>query len=387
VTQRAIRICYIGNPESPHVGRWVRHFKSRGFDVTVLSYFSPQPGLAQNVPVTAVRGPSRIESGARLTSHTIPQGLPGLRRLVTAGRLKTGGFYAALAQLAPDIVHGHYASDYGFLAAVAGRHPLVVSAWGSDLLVDPKASPLVRRMVRWTLRRSDLVTYDANVLADAARELGARNHMLLRVVMGVDREFFAAAAESVTPGDRLPVIVSLRSLDRELFNVDTVIRAMALVHRQVPKARLQVGNDGRLRPRLERLAADLGLRDTVQFTGYTSSRAELARLLGRAAVYVSAPSSDGTSVTLLEAMACGAYPVVSDIPANQEWVDALGGELVPTRDPVRLADAMVRGLTDASRRQVAAARNEAIIRRDGLWDTNMARMESAYRELAAARSG
>jgi glycosyltransferase involved in cell wall biosynthesis len=99
---------------------------------------------------------------------------------------------------------------------------------------------------------------------------------------------------------------------------------------------------------------------------------------------VSVPSSDGTSVTLLEAMAAGAYPVVSDIVSNGEWIDRSGGELVPVGNVPELAAAIVRGLTQSDRRERAATRNLDIVRSRGLWEQNMRRVEDAYRGLMRA---
>jgi glycosyltransferase involved in cell wall biosynthesis len=120
----------------------------------------------------------------------------------------------------------------------------------------------------------------------------------------------------------------------------------------------------------------------VSFVGFARGPEELAALLGEAAVYVSVPSSDGTSVTLLEAMTAGAYPIVSDLEANREWIGPEGGSVVPPGKAAPLADAIVDALNDPTRRASAAERNLDLVRQEGSWETNMARMECAYRALA-----
>jgi glycosyltransferase involved in cell wall biosynthesis len=310
---------------------------------------------------------------------------PGLLRLVTAARLRAAGFYGELERINPDVVHAHYVSDYGVLAAMSGRHPMVVSAWGSDLLVDPRLSVITRRLVRWVLGRADLVTYNSTQLGEAARAMGARPERLLEVVLGVGREMLEALSPSrVPPAERAPTIVSQRSLERPLYNVDQVIMAMPEVLKQVPAARLLVGGEGALQGQLRELAARLEVTHAVEFIGTASWPAGLAERLGKAAVYVSVPSSEGTSVTLLEAMAAGAYPVVSDLPSNREWVGDEGGALVPLGEVAPLARALVTGLLDPDRRVMAAKRNWKVIEDRGLWDVNMGRMEKAYLDLAAA---
>jgi glycosyltransferase involved in cell wall biosynthesis len=377
-----IKLCMIGNPDSIHVQRWARHFSQRGFDVRLLSYYQPRVefGGAPAVHFLRARGPGARRAGAR--SAAAMGRFPGMLRLVTAARLRAAGFYRELRRINPDVLHAHYVSDYGFLAALSGRHPMVVSAWGSDLLVDPKLSMITRRLVRWVLARADLITYNADQLGQAARAMGAPAERLLQVVIGVGPEMLdALSTRMVAPADREPVILSQRSLERTLYNVDVVISAMPEVLRRVPAARLVIGGEGALTGQLQDLARRLNVAGAVEFSGTATWPAGLADRLGKAAVYVSVPSSEGTSVTMLEAMAAGAYPIVTDLPANREWVTPQGGTLVPVGQVAPLAEAIVAALENPSLRESAATHNRKLINERGLWDLNMARMEKAYRDL------
>ncbi len=385
-----IKICMIANPDSIHVQRWARHFSQRGFDVSLLSYYQPRTDFGGNPAVHFVRARGSGARRAGPRSAATMARFPGLLRLATATRLKAAGFYRELARINPDVVHAHYVSDYGFLAALSGRHPLVVSAWGSDLLVDPGLSAITRRLVRWVLSRSDLVTYSSDQLGQVARAMGTPQRRLMQVVLGVGPQMLdALATRALPPEEREPIILSQRSLERNLYNVDVVIKAMPEVLRKVPAARLVVGGEGALREQLEGLARTLDVGRAVDFAGTATWPEGLAERLGRAAVYVSVPSSEGTSVTMLEAMAAGAYPVVSDLPTNREWVSAEGGAVVPVGQVAALADAVVEALESPARRASAAKHNRALIDERGLWDVNMARMEKAYRNLAGvgAESG
>ena len=305
---------------------------------------------------------------------------PGAMRLVTAARLRLAGLRRQLRDARPDIVHGHYISDYGFLAATGGIRPLVTTAWGSDLLRDPRESAITNRLVRWTIRESALVTYNADVLGTAAASYGARSEQLLKVVLGVD-SIFLDPSLAMPQRARPPVIISHRSLDRTLFNVDLIIGAMPQVLRSVPDARLLIGHTGRLDASLRELAQRLGVQASVDFIGRAPDARSLAGRFANAAVYVAIPDSDGSSVTLLEAMAAGSYPVLSDIPSNREWVAPDGGTLVPSRDAGALASALSEALSDPGRREKAAVRNRGVIQEHGTWDRNMARMDEAYRRL------
>jgi glycosyltransferase involved in cell wall biosynthesis len=390
--KRHIKVCIIGNPDSIHVQRWARHFSGRAFDISVLTYYQPRAAqrgqgtiseLGSNTRVHFVRTRTSAPSGGGKRSAAAISRFPGLRRLIAAARLSAAGFYRELNSINPDVVHAHYVSDYGFLAALSGRHPIVMTAWGSDLLVDPGLSMITRRLVKWALARADLVTYNSHQLGQAARAMGAHKERMLEVVLGVGPEMLEALrTRLVPPEDRVPMILSQRSLERNLYNVDVTIKAMPAVIRAVPAARLIVGGEGALRGGLEVLARELGVAHAVEFAGLATWPEGLADRLGKAAVYVSVPSSESTSVTLLEAMAAGAYPIVSDLPANREWVSPDTGSVVPVRQVPPLADAIVSALEDPDRRMSAAKRNRRLIDERGLWDVNMALMEKAYRDLA-----
>jgi glycosyltransferase involved in cell wall biosynthesis len=382
------KICLIGNPDSIHVQRWANHFAQRGFEVSLLSYYQPTTTFNGNPSVHFVRSRASGPRRAGPKSLAAMGRFPGMLRLVTAARLKAAGFYRELNRINPDVVHAHYVSDYGFLAALSGRHPMVVTAWGSDLLVDARASAITRFLVKWVLSKADLVTYNSDQLGDAARAMGTPSDRLLKVVLGVGPEMLdALRTRTVPPGERKAVILSQRSLGRTLYNVDVVINAMPDVLARVPDARLVVGGDGALRSQLEDLSRRTGVAHAVEFVGSATWPVGLAERLGQAAVYVSVPSSEGTSVTLLEAMAAGAYPVVSDLPSNREWVSPMGGAVVPVKQVAPLATALIAALGDPAGRASAATINRQLIDERGLWDSNMAQMEKAYRRLAKMDRG
>jgi len=126
-------------------------------------------------------------------------------------------------------------------------------------------------------------------------------------------------------------------------------------------------------------AEELG--EGVRFAGFLSQEAFRDALDG-AEVFVSVPSSDATSVALLQAMAVGCFPIVSDLASQQELVeDGVQGLRVPVRDEAALANAIARALEDRELRHAAVERNRRFVEEYGLLETNMARMEAWYYRL------
>ena len=125
---------------------------------------------------------------------------------------------------------------------------------------------------------------------------------------------------------------------------------------------------------------DLKLEGVVHFHGMVDED-EMARLVNEAHVSVSIPRSDATSVSLLESMAAGLPVVVSDLPANRQWVDASGGVLIDPRDDEALAQVLL-DLLDAPELALSQGRrNREKVHPAASRRAQMDRMDALYREL------
>jgi len=350
-----VRIATLSNASVVHTRRWVEHFRARGHEVRLWS-LEPGPVAlgARPLPRAPLPGVLRY-----------PLAAPALRR--------------ELAAFAPDVVDAHYVPNYGVLAALAGHRPFSVAAWGSDLLLAAGRDPFQRARARFVLTRASLVLCDAANLAAAAVRAGAPATRVRTIPWGVDRARFRAAGERV-PGR----IVSVR-MHEPVYDLDTVIDALAPVLAARPDAEAVFAGDGSRRAALERRAAALLPPGRWRFTGRLEPAA-MAELLARADVVVSASHSDSTSQSLLEAMAAGALPVVSDIPGNREWVGPDdGARLFPAGDARALAAALAAALDDPAWAARARARNAGVVAARGDWATNLARIEACFECLAAGR--
>ena len=258
-----------------------------------------------------------------------------------------------------DVLHCHQYSPfvYGRIAAMWNRRLRIVYTEHGRLSDAPPTWK--RRLV------NPLLSYfDGSIIA-VSHEL--RDYMIqscfprerVRVIHnGIEP---AAAA---TPLDRRKARMLL-GLDERAFVVTTVARldpvkdlvtlldAFAVVRRRAPGARLVIVGDGPERPRLEARAAQVDLAGSVQITGY---RSDVRALLPAADVYASSSISEGVSITILEAMATGIPVVATAVGGTPEILsDGTGGILVPSRDPARMAAAIVSLAEDHRRRGALAA--------------------------------
>jgi len=352
-----MKLCLLANAESIHTQRWATYFSQNGHSVTVLSLSKG------NIPGVTVRcvGP---EPGVYGRLAYLAAVLP---------------VRIALKALKPDVLHAHYAGGYGLLGALADYHPLIISAWGSDVLVVPRAEPLMKRIILKCLERADLITSVAAHMTASIRALGVTKE-ILTLPLGVDTEIFCPRPAASPRTETSPLIVSTRHLE-EVYNLSLLVDALPEILLAVPSARVVIIGDGSMRNRLEMHAHRLGVEHSILFLGRVTPQ-EVASYLVRADVFVSTSLSDGNNISLNEAMACGAFPVVTDISANREWIqNGVNGYLVDAHDPCDLATQVVGALRTPELRSRAAARNWEIIRERASWKAAMETMEQRYQVI------
>ena len=187
-----------------------------------------------------------------------------------------------------------------------------------------------------------------------------------------------------------PVILSPRGL-HPVYNIDTIIRSIPAVKAAFPEVvyllrRYNV--DAAYQLQIEALILELGLQSNTRWIGRVEPWERLADVYGMADLVLSVPSSDSTSVSLLEAFACGAPVIASDLPSVREWIiPGENGELAPARDHVQLAQATLRLLQDPQRRLAYAEKNRNLVQERADHQREMEKMESLYLGLLSSAPG
>jgi glycosyltransferase involved in cell wall biosynthesis len=366
-----MRLCLIANPNSMHTVRWVRYFAGRGHDVHLIG----EKPLAVALP-------------GGITFHD-------LTRRTNVRKLRYATWSRAVRRLVrevqPDVLHAHQVASAGWLGAATGYHPFLVTSWGSDLLLGARRSLVQRQLARWVLGRADYVTCVSQPLAEAAHALGVPAHKVEVVHWGVDTEVFhagdASSDLSMTEA-AAPLVLSIRGM-RSIYNPLVIAQAIPAVLAQRLDARFVIRTysvDTDLLARFQDIIHQSGAAGAVEYVGDLPDDHAIADLYRQAAVAISVPFSDGTPQSVLEAMACGAAPVVSDLPSLRDWLRPdVEGLFVPVDDAGALAAAILRLLgDDILRRSVQAAAVRLVQERadSRLW---MQRYEQIYQQLAAGQ--
>jgi glycosyltransferase involved in cell wall biosynthesis len=288
-------------------------------------------------------------------------------------------FRRLTSQINPDLVHAGPIQSCAFIAALTGFHPLLTMSWGFDLIQDADRNRWWGWATRYALRRSDYFTSDAEVTRQKAITFGVNPGRSIVFPWGADLEHFAPeAAETAKREDGLTIFCN-RSWE-PLYGVDVLARAFVKVAQTRPEVSLLLIGDGSQGALIRQIIDRGGVGEQVTFAGQISQR-DLPRYYHMADLYVSPSHIDGSSVSLMEALACGLPCLVSDIPANREWVrDGQNGWLFPDGDTGALAAGIIKILENREQltRVRRAARATAEEKAD--WKKNFGKLLGAYEQ-------
>ncbi len=294
---------------------------------------------------------------------------------------------AVLEQVQPDVVHAGPIQSCAFLTALAGFHPLLAMSWGSDLLVDAHRDEFWEWMTRYTLRRADrLITDCAEVSEAAVRIAGVPRERIVQFPWGVDLGRFHPGPDTLglrrRPGWEDGILVIATRSWEPGYGVLHLLAAFAEAHAKAPRLRLALLGSGSQRAQVEGFLREQRLEKAVLLAGAVAAE-RLPEYFRAVDLYASCAYSDGSSLSLLEAMATGLPVLATDRASNREWIaEESQGRLAPFGDVGAIAAGMVElaGLSAAGRRE-AAVRNRAVVEQRADWKRNAARLLEAYRAV------
>jgi glycosyltransferase involved in cell wall biosynthesis len=291
-------------------------------------------------------------------------------------------FDTVVREIQPDLIHAGPVQSCGFMAAVQGQHPFMVMSWGSDILVDADRDDLMRWLTRYTLARADWLLCDCQAVRDKVQSIVPfADDRIVQFPWGIDLSRFPARpAREAAAG--LFHILSTRSWEPG-YGTETTLLAFEQAHRRDPRLRLTLLGSGALRHWVEAFVAEHALAEVVNLPGLLPAD-RLPDLFRATDLYLSTAPSDGTSISLLEAMATGLPAVVVDNPGNREWiVPGRNGWLVPAGDAAATATALLEAAAMPAALQQLGTANRQIALARANWDTNVAQLLAAYDRIAA----
>jgi len=292
-----MRVGLIAHSNSPWAPFYAHYFRERGHDLLMIS-FHPKP-----IPGIDLHYVGTQSADGCLPKWIYLQRVPRVRRLLRHWR--------------PDVVLAAYIRSNGLVGALTKCSALVVSCRGTDLGWGLRGA-LDRWPTRWIGGRAEIVHTSSPELAEDLTACGIDPGKIIVIPLGTDPTQFPRRVASRSPG---PVRLLCNRKHFPIYDNDTIVRALALLHRDGFEFDCRFAGTGATLEATRRLVRALGLEERIRFLGDVE-HAEMPRLLEWADLFVSAARSDGAPSSLFEAMSAGVFPVVSDVRANRDWLES-----------------------------------------------------------------
>jgi glycosyltransferase involved in cell wall biosynthesis len=371
--QGAMRILYFTRDYTPHDHRFLTALAETGHEVHYLRLERRGHQQEDRVLPEGVRRVNWAGGQEPFRVKDIPRLLLSLRRV--------------LRRVRPDVLHAGPIQTAGLLAAMSGFHPLVTMSWGSDLLRDADRKRWFRWATRYTLKRSDVLIGDCDAVRRKAMDFGYPEKWIVTFPWGVDLEQFSPGEDEGLRAragwEDAFVLLHLRSWE-PVYGVDVFASAFAVAAKQCPELRLFLLGNGSLAGEIRQIFIRGGVMERVYFSGQVKY-AQLPNYYRAADLYVSASHSDGSSVSLMEALACGLPALVSDIPGNCEWVTpGEQGWRFPDGDVEALAKGILQAVGQWEDRPKISRKSRKLAEERANWPENFNNLLDAY-EMAIKR--
>jgi glycosyltransferase involved in cell wall biosynthesis len=364
-----MKILYFSRNYTPHDFRFLNSLSKTGHEIFYLKLEAnhrqtedrPVPENVRQILWAGGRSEFRWRDVPRLTFS--------LRRVIR--------------EIHPDIIHAGPIQNCAFLVALSGFRRLLSMSWGYDLVMDADKSAWMRWVTRYTLRRSAYFTSDANVTREKAIAFGMKPENTVVFPWGVDLEQFTRKTFKRSNVQTLTLFCS-RTWE-PIYGVDVLAKAFVKAANENPNVNLILLGGGSQGAYLRQILMSGGVMERVHFGGQVGYK-DLPRWYHMADLYISPSHVDGTSVTLLEALASGLPCLVSDIPGNREWIEnGVNGWLFRDGDVDDLAEKILYAIKNQRefRKMGELARKTAEERAD--WQKNFGKLLEAYEKVVNRR--
>lgn len=359
-------ICYI-SPISIHSYRWIEAFRRKGYRISVITdlrtWIAPRP---RNIPIYYLPTLDRANLHCRLIPNFV-----SIRKILKKDK--------------PDLVHLHVQHHYA-PAVYFSHFPYLLHSWGLEVLGLHHTSSFRRILAKQAAAKARKIIVDANCMKQIWNGMGIPENKVEVIPFGVDTDLFNPTMNGASIREKLDIrknditIISTRPFFKH-YNIECLVKAAAIVTKRHENVKFIIKGRGPLERNIRTLAEKLRVFQHLRFTDPVPYR-EMPQHLAAANIYVSPSFIDSTSVSLLEAMACGLPPITTDIPGNREWItNEVNGLLYPPKDHRALAEKITQLVENRNSRRQFGRRSRQIVLEKATWKQCVAKMEAIYQSI------
>jgi glycosyltransferase involved in cell wall biosynthesis len=359
------RILYFSSDYSPHDHRFLSAIRDGGHQAFHLRLQANLRQVEDRPVPEGVQIVQWVGGKDKFRWLDLPKYVLSLRRVIK--------------QIKPDLIHAGPIQTCAFIAVLTGFRPILTMSWGFDLMDDVHRSWWYEQITHYVLRNSTFFTSDAMVTRDEAVTYGVNPERTIVFPWGVDLNRYTPKIWQTKKQENGFTLFCNRAWEPR-YGVDVLAKAFVKVAGATPNVRLMLLGSGSQGARIRQILLNGGVLERVTFGGQVS-QIELPRWYHWADVYISPSHVDGSSVSLMEALACGLPCLVSDIPANQEWVtEGENGWLFRDGDADALATKILQAFEQCKSLPEIGKAARAVAEERADWTKNAAKLMQAYQQ-------
>lgn len=319
-------------------------------------------------------------SGEVIETKEIPKKGSRISRIMAA--------FVFLAQLvfdrtSYDITLSERATSYGFFSLFINSKIRIVAQQGiTDAFPEEGVTGWFKRILQKSIyTKADLIHAWGYVMTYAMLECNASPSRILVKPKGLDLRKYRFSSH---PANETITLIVTRSLFA-IYRHEEILKALAIVKASGVSLKCMMVGSGVLEDHLKEQTEILGLNDQVIWKGRIENSL-LPEYLMQSQIYLAVPETEGVSASLFEAMACGCFPIVTDLPANRAFIDSgENGILVPVGRPDLLAEAILSFLKNPSKYIEGVSGNRKYIEENCNLELNMTDFYDRYKKLLSRK--
>lgn len=357
------KLLLLADGSSTHISKWALSLASKGFEIGIFSLRKDKFGWYKNV-----KNISYLYEGSKNNPSTIDiiKAAPRLKKIIS--------------DFKPDIIHAHYASSYGLLGALTGFHPFIVSVWGSDIFDFPNRSLLNKLILKYNLRKADMIMSTSHNMAIETAKYTAKKIQV--TPFGIELDVFKPRNVE-RPFDKDDIVIgTIKVLDR-IYGVQYLVESFSILVERYPQMPLKlfIVGSGPMENELREMCTVSGLQTRVRFTGWVDY-VNIPLYHNMLDIFVALSESESFGVAVLEASASGNPVVVSNVGGLAEVVEnGSTGLIVPAKNAKAAANAIEKLITDKELAQKLGSNGRNRVEKLFDWRVNLEHIIHLYYSL------
>jgi glycosyltransferase involved in cell wall biosynthesis len=362
-----MKLLFLADSTRVQTRNWIKYFNEKGYEVELVSH-TPLADFDNRFHLLT----DCKDKNGRLKNFWYLNQRKNIKEIIKKSR--------------PDMMQALYTTNFGFAGAMTGFHPFVLTALGADILFTPRKNIFYQFITHYALKRADLIVADAPHLADAVSKFKVKKSKIVTFGYHLDSPQFKFTPRDVKSSRPRFTILSTRNLNKN-SNLQTIIKTIPFVIREIPNVWFVFICNEETKNSLSEMAKRLNVLEHIAFPG-EQPYSEMSNYYQSADIYISLAYRDGIPQSLLEAIACSAFPVVSKTPENETLIHhGLNGFCVEPNQPESIAQNIIQAIESAELREQAAIINLQKVQNLPTLDQNLNQLEYKYFELLKKTSG